>query len=132
MAAPQQLTVTAPPPTETLAANPTSLAFDGPNGGVTSLPLQLSLSPAVTTDYPFAVTLSTDTGQWLTVDPASGTIGSAGATVNIGVNFSGVSSGSHTGQVTVTVTIDSYYNSRAIVLPDKTNNALRGQPLAQR
>jgi hypothetical protein len=101
------LTVTAPPPTENLATNPASLAFDGPSGGATSLPLQFSLSPAVTTDYPFAIALSTDTGQWLTVDHTSGTIGSAAATVNIGVNFSGLSSGSHTGQVTITVTVDS-------------------------
>lgn len=107
------LTVTLAVTPATMGTNPASLAFAGPNAGPVSLPLQINVAVSsssndtATTTYPFTAVVSTDTGQWLTVDQPTGTFQlGTGATLNVGVNVAGISSGTHSGEVTVTAIVD--------------------------
>lgn len=90
----------------TLTVSPASITLGGTDGlSQTPQPLQFVLDTGAST-YPWSATLATNTGgNWLTIDSASGNVGTAGATANVNANYSLVSGGSYTGTVQVQVTV---------------------------
>lgn len=56
--------------------------------------------------HPYSVSLSTDDGgDWLTVDAAGGTVGSAGRTITVAASRAGLAGGTRTGQLRVSVDV---------------------------
>jgi hypothetical protein len=100
------VTVTVKPATLTLVGD--SFTFGGSDGraALTAIPVNFSLATGQAS-YPFTVTLSTTSGgNWLSVDHATGTVGSPGTTVNLSVNSAIVHGGTYTGQVQISTTVN--------------------------
>jgi trimeric autotransporter adhesin len=96
---PVTLTVQAPP---VVSASTTSLSFVYLSGGQTPPAQSVSLSGST---GGFTATAASDTGNWLSVSPTSGSFQpSTPDQVSVSVNPSGISSGQHTGTITVTGT----------------------------
>jgi uncharacterized protein (TIGR03437 family) len=89
---PVMFTVQAPP---MVSVGATSLTFTYFSGG-SAPPAQTVLISGSTGG--FTATAASDTGSWLSVTPASGTVGTS---ISVSVNPSGIAIGSHTGTVTI-------------------------------
>ena len=84
----------------------------GSSGSFTASPTSLSLATNTTTSATVALTNSASTNTdytsavsdaWLTVTPATGTVGAGGTTnISIAANSTGLTNGVHTGTVTIT------------------------------
>jgi hypothetical protein len=121
--------------TITLTVNPASLtastsavAFGGTDGlaSLTGTPVQFSLSTGKGV-YPFSIGVTTASGgNWLTVDNSTGTVGSSGTVVNLGVNRAAVRGGTYAGQVTMTATVNgtSFVANVAVMLNLEANRIL--------
>jgi uncharacterized protein (TIGR03437 family) len=92
---PVTLTVQAPP---AISASASTLSFSYISGG--SAPASQTVTINGSTGG-FTATAASDTGNWLSVTPASG---NAGSTITVSVNPSGIAIGQHTGTITVTGT----------------------------
>lgn len=91
-----------------LVINESSFTFGGADGlsVPTPLPVDFSLSTGHAS-HPYSVALVTMSGgNWLKVDSASGTVGAAGATVNLSVDRTGLKGGTYGGQVTISSTVN--------------------------
>jgi hypothetical protein len=91
----------------TLTVSPSTITLGGTDGlSETPQPLQISLNTGTST-YPWTATFTTQAGgAWLTSDTAAGTVGSAGATVNLSANYAAVAAGTYTGSVQVQATVN--------------------------
>ena len=90
------LTVNAPTTTYTLSATPSALSFSAQMGGAT--PALQNVTIDDTTPGPLPFTLSADQ-SWITLSATSGT---TKATMQLGVNVSGLATGNYSGHVFVT------------------------------
>lgn len=82
-----------------LQASPASLTFQAVQGGVNPSNQVVTLSKKLSRQVGWK---SVDTANWLSASPASGTITSSAQLV-VSVNISGLSAGTYTGSVTVTL-----------------------------
>jgi uncharacterized protein (TIGR03437 family) len=89
---PVMFTVQAPP---MVSAGATNLTFTYFSGG--SAPPAQTVSISGSTGG-FTATAASDTGNWLTVTPASGSVGTS---ISVSANPTGIAIGSHTGTVTI-------------------------------
>ncbi len=93
---PVTLTVQAP---AVVSASTTSLSFVYLSGGQTPPAQTVSLSGST---GGFTATAASDTGNWLSVSPTSGSFqSSTSGQMSVSVNPAGISSGQHTGTITV-------------------------------
>lgn len=79
----------------------------GGEDGLTNVakPLTFELNTS-TSNYPFAVELTTDDGgSWLKASAASGSVGASGASVQLSADPAGLVGGTYTGEVRVTATV---------------------------
>jgi hypothetical protein len=83
--------------------------------------IALSTGQAV---YPYTVAISTDNGgAWLSATPASGSVGSAGTTVNLNVNSVSLVGGTYTGHVHVATAVNgvAFEQDRVVTLNLEAN-----------
>ena len=88
--------------------------------------MQFSLSTGKGT-YPFSIAVTTVSGgNWLTVDNSTGTVGSTGTVVNLGINRAAVRGGTYAGQVTMAATVNgtSFVANIAVTLNLEANRIL--------
>lgn len=74
--------------------------------------------------YPYTVAISTDNGgAWLSATPSSGSVGSAGTTVNLNVNSASLVGGTYTGHVRVATTVNgvAFEQDRVVTLNLEAN-----------
>jgi hypothetical protein len=122
------LTVTLTVTPASLTASTGAVTFGGTNGlaSLTPTPVQFSLSTGKGM-YPFSIALTTVSGgNWLTVDNSTGTVGSTGTVVNLGINRAAVRGGTYAGQVTMTATVNGtpFVASIAVTLNLEANRIL--------
>ena len=98
------LVVSSATSTSTLKATPTSLAFNYQSGGSTPPSQKLSLT---TTGTSASYSATTSGGAWLSATPASGALPGA---LTISVNPSGMSAGTFSGQINLTMAGASIVN----------------------
>ncbi len=111
------------PPVLTLVQG--AFSFGGADGlaPLGQLPLDIYLSTGQTA-HPFSVSLSTNgSGDWLTADRKTGTVGLSGTRLKIGVDRSQVRGGFHRGEIRVTATVNglTYTEVRPVSLTLEAN-----------
>jgi hypothetical protein len=67
--------------------------------------LRITVDPGGAAQSPYAIALSTEDGDWLRADPATGAAGRTGATVTVGADLAGVAPATHRGTARVTITL---------------------------
>jgi hypothetical protein len=85
-----------------------SYTFGGNDGraSLTAEPVTLSLSTGQAV-YPYTITTTTDSGgQWLSVNPAAGSVGTAGTAASLSVSSAGLLGGTYIGHVHVATTVN--------------------------
>lgn len=117
------VTLTVTPAALTVAES--GYTFGGSNGqaALTADPVTLSLSTGQGV-YPFTITVATDTGgSWLSASPSTGTVGSAGTSVNLTVNAASLRGGTYTGHVHVATTVNgiAFAQDRPVTLNLEAN-----------
>lgn len=98
----------APPPSVGITAAPSSVAFNALAGGTAPTPQSIVLSAANGTGWSAAAS-TTNGGNWLSVNPPSGT---GAATLAVTVTTAGLASGFYSGRITIT----SGANSAAVAV----------------
>jgi hypothetical protein len=101
-----QVLVSIAPPV--LSVPTTGLVFGGSDGraALSAQPLSFSLSTGQGI-HPYTLSATTQSGgNWLNLERASGTVGAAGAAVQVAVNRGQLRGGSYTGLVTLTATVN--------------------------
>jgi len=84
-----------------------SVDFGGETGTepLDGVPVHFALNTG-TGVHPFTASVTTDSGgDWLTLDQASGTVGSAGGTVTLNVNPAQITGGTYTGELTLSTSV---------------------------
>jgi uncharacterized protein (TIGR03437 family) len=111
---PVTLTVQSPP---TVAVSTANLAFVYLTGGMAPAGQTVTVSGST---GGFMAAAQSDTGNWLSVSPTSGT---AGSSITVSVNPSGISVGQHTGTITITGT-DGLTGQTVVTVSLAINSAL--------
>ncbi|MFZ0551978.1 MAG: hypothetical protein WAM21_14350 [Steroidobacteraceae bacterium] len=106
------VTVQAP----TLSVTQSSVLLGGADGLSTSTPQTITFSLSTNmAAHPFSVTLQTGSGgSWLTSNVTSGTVSSAGASIQVSGNRTGLVGGTYTGTVEITATVGNLVLTSAV------------------